>query len=165
MAMFDPFYGVYGFGKDLSRWLNRILLIAELLAVAFGYWYHLTEVWMRGAIWWSIAYFPLCLVLISALNKLVRAFWNIIEVIVYGTTDADDIMERHEQKMQKRALRAQKRLLRRQEAAARRSLKAAGSKRHRPELYADKQQVFFLTDENSDKDEERHTDFHFSNPY
>ena len=87
--MLDPFYGVSESGVEIAKWLNRMLLVAELAALwqlakfqiinhVFGNW-----VWFVGI--------PLFLSAMGFLNSLIRQLWNIILTIYFGTTDPHEI--------------------------------------------------------------------------
>lgn len=100
MVLLDPFYGVSDAGVKITRWMNRILLVAEVAAaVHFGQKladYIGWETWM-----WALT--PIALMLsIHIVNTVARWLWNIVVVIIYGTTDVEIIAESYARKAEKR---------------------------------------------------------------
>lgn len=87
--MLDPFYGISENGMELAKWLNRILLVAELAAgwklAQYQLQYHPLGNWV-----WFVG-IPLFLSAMGFVNSLLRQFWNIALTIYYGTTDPNEI--------------------------------------------------------------------------
>lgn len=117
MVLLDPFYGVSDAGVKITRWMNRVLLVAELSAVAYGV-YKFHEFSGKYPIF--ILAPVLVIIAIHLANTVVRWFWNIVMVVIYGTTDIEVISESYDRKQQKRR---QKALM--AEAAERAKLEAA----------------------------------------
>ena len=85
----DPFYGIYDTGKLIARWLNRLLLVAELGAlVLLAYFLNTQEGY---SLFWLAAYVPASFFAIGFVNRMLRKFWEILLTIFYGTTDIDII--------------------------------------------------------------------------
>lgn len=97
--MLDPFYGVYH--PRIARWLNRITLVAEIGVIAYATLlitrvYEVQNFWE----WYQWAVFALLASLvIPVTNFVLRKLWDIVLVIVYGTTDADEIVRAHEERL------------------------------------------------------------------
>lgn len=110
--LLDPFYGVFTFGKYLSRWLNRLLMIAEAVGI-YLLLKHAGIVDVLGDLdtWLRIPILVFSIFLaISIINVIIRFAWNIVLTFVYGTTDADTIIELRQRRLQRR----RDRILRRQ---------------------------------------------------
>ena len=100
----DPFYGVFAFGKSLSRWLNRALLLAE----GAGAYLLVKSCPSLPLIDSDIRWVPvvvciaLSLLAMAVVNGIIRYFWNIVLAFVYGTTDAETILEGRARKARRR---------------------------------------------------------------
>lgn len=102
--LLDPFYGVFTFGKYLSRWLNRLLILSEGIGTCILIRQNkLLDLMMSYTGWAAI---PLTIVaaFIAAgiINVAVRFVWNIILTFVYGTTDAETIVELRDRRIRRR---------------------------------------------------------------
>lgn len=104
MTLFDPFYGVSNAGVTITRWMNRILLVAEVaVAVWFGIFLHKEIHLSLGFYLWSPVFL---LLFIHLTNVVMRWMWNIIMVIIYGTTDTEVITESYRRRQEKRERKA-----------------------------------------------------------
>lgn len=103
MVLLDPFYGVSDAGVKITRWMNRTLLVAEVVAAV-----HFGQILADHIGWetWMWALTPIALMLsIHIANTVARWLWNIVVVIIYGTTDVEIIAESYARKVEKRRLR------------------------------------------------------------
>lgn len=110
--LLDPFYGVFTFGKRLTRWLNRFLILAEGYGIYWGINHYITQNQLISDIkFWVI---PLCIIIafigIAIVNAAVRFLWNIVLTFVYGTTDAETIIELRQRRLQRRSDRQIRRM-------------------------------------------------------
>lgn len=100
MALLDPFYSVSYRGTKITKWMNRITLLSEVSYVCYcGYFFCLGY----GQVPWWI--FPtgifVGIILIAIANWLLRMFWNVIIVIIYGTTNEQVIARDFELKAER----------------------------------------------------------------
>lgn len=130
MILLDPFYGVFRTGKVIAKWLNRALILAEGAAVYFL----IRELLIVDVLepWHWLLVIPGVILALHIVNSLVRGLWNIVLVFVYGTTDAETILEQRQD-------RADRRL-----AVKRRLNDAAEAARRRKEDYVSKEDLDFI---------------------
>lgn len=102
MALLDPFYGIFGFGRFVSRWLNRILVVAEVALIIWGFKYHCEYVWLPFEKAYRYIYFPACLIALGIINNFIRLAWSLVVVLVHGTANTDEIIAHHEEKIENR---------------------------------------------------------------
>lgn len=107
MSLFAPFFGVSGFGRVFARWLNRLLILAEIAFAVWSFRYHLSEVWLPFETHWKILYFPGCLVAANILNRILRGIWNIFIILFYGTSNPAEIASILDARDEKKAYKAQ----------------------------------------------------------
>lgn len=93
MAVLDPFYGISNVGTVAARWMNRFLLVGEVAVLVLLARLQVEEHILPVGNWVLIPAVPLSFALISLVNSLIRQVWNIILVVIYGTTDPDQIAE------------------------------------------------------------------------
>lgn len=101
MILLDPFYGVFREGKIIAKWLNRLLLLAESASVV-----HASAMLVRADLlesWMWLLIIPGMFLSIHITNLVIRGVWNIVVVFVYGTTDADTILQQRREKAARRA--------------------------------------------------------------
>ena len=112
--LLDPFYGVYSTSTKIAHFLNRLLLLAEFGAFAAMIFF-LAKNDALGA-WGWVGFCVGGVVAIHVVNLVLRFLWNVVLTFCYGTTDADEIEEAHERKLQERRLRQEARQRRLEEA-------------------------------------------------
>lgn len=141
--MFDPFYGVLASGKTFARWMNRLLLICELGAIAhIIYTLYLNKVFYRNEWLWIVVPFA-SFIAINIVNRLIRFLWNIIVAIRFGTTDGDEIAEHYAEKQEERALAKEERRIKREERRIKREQAAAQRKLSRRNISKQKLQSIY----------------------
>lgn len=110
--LLDPFYGVFTFGKHLSRWLNRLLILAEVVGIIlFVKYYDISGLLDIMNPWLTLAVVVLIIVLgVPLINTILRFLWNVVLTFIYGTTDANTILELRESRLRRRRDRRQRRI-------------------------------------------------------
>lgn len=99
--MLDPCYGV--FHHKTARILNRVILISEITAIsAAAYAFvRLDDVYMWEWYHWAMLIAGAMLV-IPVVNLVIRKLWDILMVLIYGTTDADEIVDARNERVERR---------------------------------------------------------------
>jgi len=120
MAVLDPFYGISNAGTVAARWMNRFLLVAEVAVLFYLAKLQVEEHILPFGNWVLIPAVPLSFALMSLVNSLLRQVWNIILVVIYGTTDPDQIAEQINRFEGQQAVDAQRRRLARSQVGRRR---------------------------------------------
>lgn len=104
MVLLDPFYGVSDTGVKITRWMNRTLLVAEVVAIVYSVFLLIRDAGFPGG---TLLFTPLILMLgIHITNTVTRWIWNVVMVIIYGTTDVDVIADAYARKAEKRKRKA-----------------------------------------------------------
>lgn len=104
-----PFFGFGRGGTAVAKWLNRLVLAAELAAGAGLFYLQYTRGVIPVGKWFLFAYPILFFIAVRIVNVCLSYLCQIAVVMIYGTDDGYEIEQRLAKKSQERSRRRERR--------------------------------------------------------
>ncbi len=104
-----PFFGFGRGGTAVAKWLNRLVLAAELAAGAWLFYLQYTRGVIPVGSWFLFAYPILFFIAVRLVNICLSYLCQIAVVMIYGTDDGYEIEQRLAKKSQERIRRKERR--------------------------------------------------------
>ena len=104
-----PFFGFGRGGTAVAKWLNRLVLAAELAAGAGLFYLQYTRGVIPVGKWFLFAYPSLFFIAVRIVNVCLSYLCQIAVVMIYGTDDGYEIEQRLAKKSQERSRRRERR--------------------------------------------------------
>lgn len=104
-----PFFGFGRGGTAVAKWLNRLVLAAELAAGAGLFYLQYTRGILPVGKWFLFAYPVLFFIAVRVVNVCLSYLCQIAVVMIYGTDDGYEIEQRLAKKSQERIRRRERR--------------------------------------------------------